>query len=127
MNFQHRVRRWVVECFGGEILRDSKERTYRFLEEALELGQAAGATKEDALRLVDYVYSRPPGWIPQEVGGILVTLAAYCECQCISMEGCGEEELSRCWKNLDKIRAKNLAKKIVGPSISPLPGNPEHT
>jgi hypothetical protein len=42
--FQHRVRDWVLACFGEVIAADVTERNHRFLEEALELVQAKGCT-----------------------------------------------------------------------------------
>ena len=39
---------------------------HRFLEEALELVQACGATASEAHQLVDYVYGRPVGEPAQE-------------------------------------------------------------
>ncbi len=45
-----------------------------------ELVQAVGTSREDALRLVEYVYTRPVGELRQEIGGVMVTLAALAEC-----------------------------------------------
>jgi NTP pyrophosphatase (non-canonical NTP hydrolase) len=116
--FQHRVAAWMHVCFGEEISADRQERNHRFLEEALELVQACGATKAEALALVDYVYGRPKGEPAQEVGGVLVTLAAHCEAHGIDMENSGETELARVWTKVEQIRAKQAAK----PKGSPLPG-----
>lgn len=121
MNFQGAVHEWMLRCFGIEIAADKTERSHRFLEEALELVQAAGTSKEEALKLVDYVYGRPTGELHQEVGGTMVTLAALCQAQGMAMEICGEVELSRCWEKIEKIRAKQAAK----PKFSPLPGPSE--
>lgn len=108
----------MLRCFGGEIAADKVERNHRFLEESLELVQAAGCTKDEALKLVEYVYGRPTGELHQEVGGVMVTLAALCKAQNIDMAIAGEVELSRCWQMIEKIRAKQAAK----PKMSPLPG-----
>lgn len=118
MNFQHAVHEWMLRCFGVEIARDKVERNHRFLEEALELVQSAGCTREEALKLVDYVYARPVGELHQEVGGTMVTLAALCQAQGVAMEICGEVELQRCWTKIELIRSKQAAK----PKMSPLPG-----
>lgn len=118
MTFQAAVYEWMLRCFGAEISADKTERNHRFLEESLELVQSLGTTKEEALKLVDYVYGRPVGEPHQEVGGTMVTLAALCQANGMSMEIAGDVELSRCWEKIDQIRAKQAAK----PKMSPLPG-----
>lgn len=115
--FQSRVQPWMLECFGAEIAADAKERNHRFLEEALELVQACGATTSEAYQLVDYVYGRPVGEKAQEVGGVMVTLAALCLAQGLDMRAAGEAELARIWTKVEQIRAKQAAK----PKHSPLP------
>ena len=86
------------------------ERTHRFLEEALELAQANGCSREDAWALVDYVYDRPVGTPGLEVGGVMVTLAALCSAGMIDMDEAGDRELKRNWERIDTIRAKQAAK-----------------
>lgn len=116
--FQRRVQPWMTACFGAEISADRQERNHRFLEESLELVQACGATADEAHQLVDYVYGRPTGDPGQEVGGVMVTLAALCLANELDMHAAGETELSRIWTKVDQIRAKQAAK----PAMSPLPG-----
>lgn len=115
MNFQTRVRPWLLACFGATIASDKVERNHRFLEEALELVQACGCTKDDAHQLVDYVYGRPVGEPVQEVGGVMLTLAALCLAQALDMHEAGETELARVWGKVDQIRAKQAAKPRHGP------------
>lgn len=115
--FQLRVDDWVMACFGIEIGGDPMERSHRFLEEALELVQAVGCTKDDALRLVDYVFSRPTGWTTQEVGGAMLTLSALSTATGTDLAAAAEAELTRVWSKIDTIRAKRAAK----PKNSPLP------
>ncbi|CAG9184396.1 DUF551 domain-containing protein [Cupriavidus respiraculi] len=114
---QRRVQPWMLACFGAEIAADVQERNHRFLEEALELVQACGATASEAHQLVDYVYRRPVGEKTQEVGGVMVTLAALCLAQGLDMHAAGETELARIWTKVEQIRAKQAAK----PKHSPLP------
>lgn len=57
---------WAVSMFG-EIARDPKERALRFLEEAVELGQAAGISKLELGKILARVYSRPAGNIAKEI------------------------------------------------------------
>lgn len=116
-SFQERVDSWVVTCFGPEIPADRIERNHRFIEEALELVQANGCTASDAHQLVDYVFSRAVGDPHQEVGGVMVTLAALCNASGLDLVQAGEDELARVWTKADAIRAKQAAK----PKNSPLP------
>lgn len=115
--FQSRVQAWMNACFGEVISRDTVERNHRYLEESLELVQACGCTADEAHQLVDYVFGRPVGEKPQEVGGAMVTLAALCLAQGIDMYEAGETELTRVWGALEVIREKHRNK----PKHSPLP------
>lgn len=115
--FQGRVQPWLMACFGPMIAGDKEERNHRFLEEALELVQACGCGASEAHQLVDYVYGRPVGEPAQEVGGVMVTLAALCLAHGFDMHAAGETELTRIWTKVETIRAKQAAK----PKYSPLP------
>jgi hypothetical protein len=116
-SFQQRVQPWLMACFGEMIAGDREERNHRFLEEALELVQACGCTAHEAHQLVDYVYGRPVGELHQEVGGVMVTLAALCLANDSDMHAAGWVELDRIWGKVEAIRAKQAAK----PKHSPLP------
>lgn len=118
--FQKRVDDWMQRCFGPEISNDRQERSHRFLEESLELVQAAGCTQHEALELVAYVYGRPRGVLDQEIGGVVVTLHALCLAWGKQVDSCGEAELQRVWGLIERIRAKHAAK----PKFSPLPSAP---
>lgn len=117
--FQDRVQPWMMACFGAEISADRIERNHRFLEEALELVQSLGCTASEAHQLVDYTFSRAAGEPMQEVGGVMVTLAALCLAADMDMHRCGEAELARISApaTIEKIRAKQVAK----PKHSSLP------
>lgn len=120
-SFQTRVAYWMAACFGAEISRDKTERNHRFLEEALELVQAGGCSASEAHQLVDYVYGRPVGELTQEIGGVMVTLAALCLAHETNLDANAEAELRRIWTKVDQIRAKQAEK----PKHSPLPSS-EH-
>ena len=122
-SFQQRVMEWMLECFGEAISADHRERNYRFLEESLELVQACGCSREDAHRLVDYVYGRPDGERLAEAGGVMITLATLCQAHGFSMHDAGERELERIWTMIDRIRAKHASKPIT--TDLPLPGSPD--
>lgn len=115
--FQQRVHPWMMVCFGEEISRDVVERNHRFLEEALELVQSTGCTASEAHQLVDYVFARDIGETRQEIGGVMVTLAALCLALGENMHEAGEIELARIWTKVEAIRAKQAGK----PKHSPLP------
>jgi len=116
-NLQDRTLDWLIACFGHEIANDKKERNHRFLEEALELVQACDCTASEAHQLVDYVFNRPVGEKHQEVGGVMITLAALCLAQTLNMHEEGERELTRIWGKVEQIRLKQQNK----PKHSPFP------
>jgi hypothetical protein len=119
-DFQERVVAWGEFCFQESSMINVGERTHRFLEEALELAQSTGCSKEAAHELVEYVFNRPKGESAQEVGGVMVTLAALCNSIGTWMIRDGEMELYRINQPeiIEKIRNKNATK----PKFSPLPG-----
>lgn len=108
---------WMQACFGSDISLDRRERNHRFIEESLELVQACGMPAVEAHMLVDYVYGRPAGTKEQEVGGVMITLAALCLAHGMNMHDCGDVELVRIWTKIDQIREKQRNK----PRDSPLP------
>jgi hypothetical protein len=115
--YQEQVEAWLEAWLPAPARKDQLERTFRFLEEALELAQANGCSKQDAQALVEYVYGRPHGRPDQEVGGVMVTLASLCSAVGIDMNDAGDRELKRNWSRIDDIRRKQAAK----PHGSPLP------
>lgn len=119
--FQRAVGFWVRSCFGSEVAADTKERAFRFLEEANELAQSLGVTREDAHRLVDYTWNRPVGETAQEVGGCAVTLASLCEAIGVDLGKQAVTELDRVTTPavFERIREKQKSK----PHNSPLPGS----
>lgn len=114
-SFQQRVAPWLIQCFGEVVANDGKERNDRFLEEALELVQSLGYSAHEAHQLVDYVFGRAVGDPPQEIGGVMVTLAALCRAHGLDMAYCGDVELERVWGMVEKIRAKQAAKPVNSP------------
>lgn len=115
LSYQDRVWKWMVACFKSSALTDKDERNHRYYEESTELVQACGMSRAEAHQLVDYTYDRPIGEKGQEVGGVLVTLAALCKAQDLDMFECGETELARVWTKIDVIREKQAAKPKFGP------------
>mgnify|MGYP003385712531 CR=1 FL=1 len=109
-SYQNRVHAWMLQCFGETVTNNKMLRYMRFGEEALELIQATGASREEAHLLVDYVFGRPVGEPNQEVGGVMVTLAALCHAHGLEMEACAEVELAKVWLRMPEIRAKQALK-----------------
>ena len=103
---------WIKKCFNSEIVNNPTERSHRFLEESLELVQSCGYNKNDATKMVDYVFSREKGEKSQEVGGVMVTLAALCNVQKINMNLAANIELERCYQKIDEIRKKQVSKNL---------------
>lgn len=118
-SFQKEVDKWILGCFGEKIGKDPVERNYRFLEEALELVQACNCSKEDVIKLVDYVFGRPKGELYQEIGGVMVTLAALCNVHNMQIEMCADMEIERINQPeiIEKIRKKQVTKDIQSKNI----------
>jgi len=118
VGLQAGVRDWMMACFGAEIAADKLERADRFVEEALELAQTMpGFSADRAHALVDYVFNRPQGEINQEVGGVMITLAALCNTVGADIASEADRELARIWTMVEQIRAKQATK----PTGSALP------
>lgn len=110
---QSAVWKWAEETFTGIAdWNGDKERAYRFFEEAGELFQAMNMTKEDAYKVVDYVYGRPVGELSQEIGGVMITLLCLASQQNLSVYQCLLTEFGRINKpeTQAKIRQKQIAK-----------------
>jgi hypothetical protein len=108
--FQSRVDNWLHECFGEATSNNVEERCDRFIEEALELVQANGSSKERVLALVDYVFGREEGDVNQEIGGVIITLNALASATNKSVANAAECELARVWDKMDVIRQKQANK-----------------
>lgn len=115
-DFQTWIWNWMQECFGTpeEV---KKDRPMRFFEEALELVQATGLTKSQALELVDYVYDREAGEPFAEVGDVMLTLAGLASSRNISMDKSAYAVMERADKNRDKIIAKRKMRPTDGSAL----------
>lgn len=121
---QAEVGRWMLECFGYAIANNRLERADRFIEEALELAQTCPEFSADrAHALVDYVFSRPVGETEQEIGGVMVTLAALCNTGGYDIQEAMDREVARIWTKVEAIRAKQAAKPVGSalPMATPAP------
>lgn len=92
---QDKVADWIGRVFTSAELIDIPERALRVLEESCELAQAAGCTKEQAHKLIDYVFSRPKGAIAFEIAGTMVTLYALAQVYDVDAQWYFDREIER--------------------------------
>jgi len=118
--FQARVWPWLVAAFDADKGFDLQERAHRFLEEGLELAQAAGCSQEDAHRLVGYVFGRPAGTVAGEIGDVMNVLAALAFAHGEDMHSAADAKLAEI--NTPEKIARVRAKRAARPAGSPLPG-----
>lgn len=94
-SIQRRAGTWAQDCFGVTVARDPVIRNHRFMEEAVELVQSLGCTRNEVLNIVDYVYGRDVGDPKQEVGGVAITLATLCAAHGMNVIRLAELEMQR--------------------------------
>ncbi len=92
---QQVVFNWVERVFGAGIARNVIERATRVLEEAIEVAQAAGVTRETALAVLSRCYGRDVGDVRDEVANLSVTLLALCGTLKVSAETLERDEIER--------------------------------
>jgi hypothetical protein len=110
-SLQSRVRDWVSIALHSQIT-NVKIRAARFLEEAAKAAQAAGLHLEDAELVLAQVYSRPPGQLPQELGGSMTTLCALAASADLDLEEVSLREMIRMEtpEIIDKVRRRQAEK-----------------
>ena len=114
-----RIRHWIIGCFGADVYYNPKERGRRFLEETLELNQALEVTKEDVLKLVEHVYSRPVGQVYQELGGVGITLLGLCDSYNLDFDEETQRELRRIeQKSVVHFRKRHAMKADAGVAMA---------
>ncbi len=112
------VGEWARRCFGDAAM-TIDERIARFVEEAIELAQSVGFPAAGFERLIKYVYARPPGRIPQEIGGVGMTLLALCEVVELSADECEEVEFNRIMAiDPTHFRVRHNAKAAAGIAVA---------
>ena len=115
---QRHVLYWAVATFG-EVARDKRERALRLAEEAIEVAQAAGLNVGAVEKVVDRTYSRPPGDLAKEIGGLVMTDEALAEAHGISLP----EEAEREWERISAIpreewQKRQAAKVAAGTAVA---------
>jgi hypothetical protein len=118
------VEQWVRTRFGDKVFESVGERTTRILEEVIELHQAEARdvvkARADAHALVDRVFGKPAGQPEQEVGGVIVTLLAYCALKGVRLDTLASQEISRITAaDPRQFKAKQTAKADLGLSVRP--------
>lgn len=103
---------WAIRCFGKEHVTNGAVRGLRHVEEAVELAQALGNTKDDVIKVISIVYDRPIGEVYDEIGGSLLTLVVLCESHGIDPQEALEHELKRVLNKPIKHFADRNAEKV---------------
>ena len=112
---QRKIAIWARAAFGEEEATGIPQRGLRLLEEAVEAFQACGGDEAIAQKLVTFVFSRPPGTIAQELGGVAVTTLALAAAAGLSAD---EEECREVHRVLSKpvreFTERNARKNAAG-------------
>ncbi len=118
---QQAVATWVADTFGAPLLHDLRERASRLLEEAIEVAQAAGLDRDSAVRLVNHVFSKPPGRLRQEIGGVGVCLLALAESADLDADSEEKAEFARVSAlTRQHFEARQQAKADAGVALAPV-------
>jgi len=99
---------------------DIPERNARAFEEAAETAQAFGMTRDEAIALVDYTFSRPVGDPAKEIGAKILTAFSLGVVAGIDVMAAAEADLEKLQRpeTIARIRAKRATRHGRGP----LPG-----
>ncbi len=92
---QYHAGRWITCNLGADNATNMRERGMRLLEEAVEAAQAAGVSDAEAVRIVGHVFSKAPGDLRQEIGGVGLTLLGLANAAGVSADEMEKLELSR--------------------------------
>lgn len=105
---------WAQQMFG-EVALDPRERTLRFLEEAIELAHAMSVDVDTTLAVVDRVYNREVGNIPREIGQATMTLECLARCIEVDADAEATKEFYRIQSiPKDEWERRHAAKKLLG-------------
>lgn len=120
------VLQWAINSFGP-IAKNRDERAARLAEEAIEVAQAEGVSLEIVQRIAARVYSRPPGELWQELGGLAITALAFADNVELSFSECAQSEWQRVLsKPRDWWQRKHAEKVAAGTAdLSPALTKPD--
>jgi hypothetical protein len=117
---QAQVSSWVQSTWGYAVATSRQERAMRLLEEAIELVQAEHIHMSRVFSLAKHVYSKPVGNPAQEVGGISITLLAYCNALGINADDTERQELERVLSlPAEHFRERQAKKAAAGVAMEP--------
>lgn len=106
---------WAKLAFGEVEATNPTQRALRLLEEAIEAFQAAAGDAAQARQLVDFVFSRPPGTIAQELGGVAVTTLLLAAAAGVSADAEERREVERVLsKPIKHFTERNASKNAAG-------------
>lgn len=106
--------KWAVDMFGPVAL-DRRERIARFVEEAVELAHAEQMPPAMLSRIIERVYSRPPGETPKEVGQAQACLETFAESIGLSSDGEAQREWDRVRTiSSEEWQRRHAAKQALG-------------
>lgn len=118
---QEAVREWIVRAFGPNTVVIS-ERVSRVIEEAVELAQSEGFNETMIMNIVKHVFAKEPGKPRQEVGGLGVTILAYCASKGLSADTEEKREFERVLRMpLQYFRKRQEVKHAAGIAIEANP------
>lgn len=116
---------WGLRAFGAEHCHSVEQRAVRFLEEAIELYQAAGGKLDMAHRLLGFVFERPVGTIENELGGVGVTTLMLAAAAGRSADECERLEVERVLsKDPEEFARRNAEKNAAGFDTKAYPVKP---
>lgn len=119
-HLENRVREWVVSRIGPEHM-TTRERAMRLLEEAIELAQAEGVTREQVDCQVAYTYSSKPGDPRQEASGVAICLYGWASAAGATLQEIGLAEMERIEARSAAEVQERLARKVKGTVITVVP------
>lgn len=118
MHKQKEVFNWASRVFGDPLINDN-ERAARVIEEAAEIAQCLGLSRERLDRIVDRTYNRPKGKIDQELGGMIITLETLAEYQNVNLREVAELEWQRVISKPQRFWDKVIVEKLKAETAFP--------
>jgi hypothetical protein len=114
-----RIVDWVRSRYGDEVLLSRKERAARLFEEAAELAQAEGLTRDLVFKILQRAYNRDRGEPGQEASGVMLTLLAWSYTSGVDLVQVCEKELDRVEKvPIEVSRKKHMDKEAAGTAVA---------
>lgn len=111
---QHDDYIWAKGVYG-DVVDGQRYQALRFLEEAMELVQSQGLSREDVNTVADYVYARSIGDESVEIGDVQICLNILSEVRGKSVVDCRVNCLTKNdGRTIEQARAKDNTKMAAG-------------